>query len=42
MRFFYILLFLSVELYAQNQKYDLDYYFSEFETPIQVFQPQKK
>ena len=33
MRFFYILLFISVGVYAQNPKYDLDYYFSEFETP---------
>ena len=33
MRFFYIILFLSIGLYAQNPKYDLDYYFSEFETP---------
>ena len=33
MRFFYILLFLGAILYAQNPKYDLDYYFSEFETP---------
>ena len=33
MRFFYILLFLSIGVYAQNPKYDLDYYFSEFETP---------
>ena len=33
MRFFYILLFISVGIYAQNPKYDLDYYFSEFETP---------
>ena len=33
MRFFYILLFISIGVYAQNPKYDLDYYFSEFETP---------
>ena len=33
MRFFYILLFISIGIYAQNPKYDLDYYFSEFETP---------
>ena len=33
MRFFYILLFVSIGVYAQNPKYDLDYYFSEFETP---------
>ncbi len=33
MRFFYILLFISVGVCAQNPKYDLDYYFSEFETP---------
>ena len=33
MRFFYILLFISMGVYAQNPKYDLDYYFSEFETP---------
>ena len=32
-RFFFILLFVSVGIYAQNEKYDLDYYFSEFETP---------
>ena len=32
-RILHILLFLSVGLYAQNPKYDLDYYFSEFETP---------
>ena len=29
----HILLFISVGLCAQNPKYDLDYYFSEFETP---------
>ena len=33
MRFFYILLFISIGVCAQNPKYDLDYYFSEFETP---------
>ena len=33
MRFFYILLFIGMGVYAQNPKYDLDYYFSEFETP---------
>ena len=33
MRFFYILLVISIGVYAQNPKYDLDYYFSEFETP---------
>ena len=33
MRFFYILLFIGIGVYAQNPKYDLDYYFSEFETP---------
>ena len=33
MRFFYILLFISIGVYAQNPKYDLDYYFSEFEIP---------
>ena len=33
MRFFYILLFISIVVHAQNPKYDLDYYFSEFETP---------
>ena len=33
MRFFYILLFISIGVYAQNPKHDLDYYFSEFETP---------
>ena len=33
MRFFYILLFISIGVCAQNPKYDLDYYFSEYETP---------
>ncbi len=33
MRFFYILLFVSIGVYGQNPKYGLDYYFSEFETP---------
>ena len=34
MRFFYILLFISMGVYAQNPKYDLDYYFSELEFEI--------
>ena len=33
MRFFYILLFISIGVCAQNPKYDLGYYFSEFEIP---------
>ena len=33
MRFFFILLFVSIGVCAQNPKYDLDYYFSEYETP---------
>ena len=32
-RIFFILLFVSTGIYGQNEKYDLDYYFSEFETP---------
>ena len=33
MRYFFILLFVCAGFHAQNPKYDLDYYFSEFETP---------
>ena len=33
MRFFYILLFISTVVHAQNPKYDLDYSISELETP---------
>ncbi len=33
MRYFFILFFVFTGFHAQNPKYDLDYYFSEFETP---------